>query len=1109
MAPVNRMRTYRGSNNSVNNSVDAFNVLFAKNMTKRLIGRKKKKKCFIRPLPHRKSRSMLIDDSLQISTEDTFDKLLKGNINNKVESQSLTSESFDMSEKSGSIDMSKKGKSITQTSSFYSPIMTRRRKKIQLEETPSSYNLSKSTNLSDNPNPYLFRMKEPTVDRIDVSVEIEGVRKEHNFSSYVDKDPSLSVIANNTQSVSNVPTRNFPDKQIHCSTPLLTLKSQHKNVNHTISPIQNLSSFFKESIEEIHKWGKKFPVTQVDEHLTKKRAETSDFSCSRSLQNIKESSNVRESYLSLRKRKIWKSDEKKKKNSSWDSHNNFTVSLKTFDFFESRNSCYNLIDINSNRRKNSKVPYTPLDYVTKRRKICSDYHPKIEDEERFKKSRSYKSNEFLSNCDKTEEGLVGGSKDSGGKRQKTLVVNLTRVSELQPRKESEHVESILSSFEEFYSRCLIQDVNQSQPSNKINAPAAKEPQKDLLVNITRNHYDPPSIDVTNVQDKHLLVNVSLNVDIFEKFYSKNYSSSENSLNTCLETDDSKSIIQSSYVKSNDKVTDIIENEDVRKYIEKSLKPVGENNEVAGTTNYKSRSSSKNEIDTEASIHGESYLSNKSAMSNSTVQDHSSDIIESSVLECNQVDSDGFKVPILQKNFKPKTILLKAGKHWRRSYSMYRRSSIILGGIKKEEESLNKLNCGVSEAYTQGPNRRYSIKVISLEQFHSVKKKKDSTLLEDYALNTSYVPDQVLDNNLENSLRCLSLRNSVTSKPLPLPAPVTAREVVLRRCGQTGPEPFSQCYPESVLQNCQKIGEGVYGEVFLFRNPKGGTSVVKVIPIEGNLIVNGERQKKFDEILSEVIIATELSNLRNNNRNATSAFSEVQEIQCVQGRYPEKLLDLWELYEESHGSENDCPDIFREDQLYIVLQLANGGKDLESYLFNNASQAYTMFKQVAFALAVAENELRFEHRDLHWGNVLLSTVEKNKVVDFSLDGETYSVPTRGVEATIIDFTLSRIEYDGVVIFNDLALDPELFTAEGDYQFEIYKLMQKKNRNNWLEFEPYSNLLWLHYTLDKAITALRYKNPQSKTHKENLMKLKQLYNGVLSYKSVKEFVLNTLL
>lgn len=69
--------------------------------------------------------------------------------------------------------------------------------------------------------------------------------------------------------------------------------------------------------------------------------------------------------------------------------------------------------------------------------------------------------------------------------------------------------------------------------------------------------------------------------------------------------------------------------------------------------------------------------------------------------------------------------------------------------------------------------------------------------------------------------------------------------------------------------------------------------------------------------------------------------------------------------------------------------------------------------------------------------------KHKKISFSLDNEIVEINTYGIVATIIDFTLSRIEYDGVVIFNNLALDPDLFLGEGDYQFDIYRLMQEKN------------------------------------------------------------------
>lgn len=99
--------------------------------------------------------------------------------------------------------------------------------------------------------------------------------------------------------------------------------------------------------------------------------------------------------------------------------------------------------------------------------------------------------------------------------------------------------------------------------------------------------------------------------------------------------------------------------------------------------------------------------------------------------------------------------------------------------------------------------------------------------------------------------------------------------------------------------------------------------------------------------------------------------------------------------------------------------------------------------MALALAVAENEYGFEHRDLHWGNILLSSVDKKKSITYTLDELTYEIPTKGIEVAIIDFTLSRIEYDGVVMFNDLAIDEELFTGDGDYQFEIYRMMRKHN------------------------------------------------------------------
>ncbi|XP_050419589.1 uncharacterized protein LOC126832737 [Adelges cooleyi] len=334
----------------------------------------------------------------------------------------------------------------------------------------------------------------------------------------------------------------------------------------------------------------------------------------------------------------------------------------------------------------------------------------------------------------------------------------------------------------------------------------------------------------------------------------------------------------------------------------------------------------------------------------------------------------------------------------------------------------------------------------------------------------------------------------------------ARKYIFDTCGQSQPILFEEWFHQKSRRKWKKLGEGVYGEVFSYTLLKKNI-VVKIIPIEGDTLINSERQKKLHEVYSEVLIATELNKLSDKNSwNQTSSFCKLKNISCVRGLYPEPLISRWTEYDSAKGSDNDCPSILPDDQMYMILEMEDGGSDLESYIFNSAHQSVYAFLQVLFGLAVAEEQYRFEHRDLHIGNILVKKIGSNRKISYKIDGDTYTILSQCVMVTIIDFTLSRMTYCNKPIFNDLSGDPELFISDGDYQFEIYRLMRKETNEQWDSFKPKTNIYWLHYVLDKMLSSVHYKYTTTMNHSSGINILQELKDSILSFDSAKSFVLS---
>ncbi|KAH6560778.1 hypothetical protein BASA60_000500 [Batrachochytrium salamandrivorans] len=216
--------------------------------------------------------------------------------------------------------------------------------------------------------------------------------------------------------------------------------------------------------------------------------------------------------------------------------------------------------------------------------------------------------------------------------------------------------------------------------------------------------------------------------------------------------------------------------------------------------------------------------------------------------------------------------------------------------------------------------------------------------------------------------------------------------LLALCGSTSPSPMQGFNFGGDL--IKKIGEASYSDVYSMwmKTESGGKDLmaIKVIPVgQGDI---------GDQLSLEAVSL------------------EIQITRAISKTKADQWRDVW-------GTSKLCGHGVFE----------HGGNDLEhSSLITTAARAKSLLLQVSLALAQAEQQMSFEHRDLHWGNVLIDKSPLH-TMDYSLPTQSgnviYSVPTAGIKATIIDFSLSRLELDSGVMFLDLEQDPDYFSGSG--------------------------------------------------------------------------------
>ncbi|KAK3942976.1 hypothetical protein QBC46DRAFT_351820 [Diplogelasinospora grovesii] len=214
---------------------------------------------------------------------------------------------------------------------------------------------------------------------------------------------------------------------------------------------------------------------------------------------------------------------------------------------------------------------------------------------------------------------------------------------------------------------------------------------------------------------------------------------------------------------------------------------------------------------------------------------------------------------------------------------------------------------------------------------------------------------------------------------------------------------------------EKIAEASYAEVYRVTNERG-TSIIKVIRLESPIKPQTKAQEKSglvdeephseDDLVGELKISEWLADI--------PGFVVYKERYVLKGKAPKTLLETHQAFHKKMKRQDPdrlqfypSPSRYLDETKFLVVELGDAGTALEDFQLATAAQLWDIFLHTAIALARAEDLAKFEHRDLHEGNLCIRQVgaARPKPAD---DTSACQFGYSGLEITILDYGLSRAE-----------------------------------------------------------------------------------------------------
>lgn len=333
----------------------------------------------------------------------------------------------------------------------------------------------------------------------------------------------------------------------------------------------------------------------------------------------------------------------------------------------------------------------------------------------------------------------------------------------------------------------------------------------------------------------------------------------------------------------------------------------------------------------------------------------------------------------------------------------------------------------------------------------------------------------------------------------------------------------------------KIAEASYGEVYrltlLAPNPiltSADESVFKVLvvkpdPRTENPKKKSKAQEQREEKMSEMAsVESEVKLLK--RMTEVPGFTNFRALHILKGRPPQPFVDTWKEWNDGRkrGDKSEFPDpskgpSYSDNTIWAVIEMQDAGTDADELQnkgkLTTVFEVWDVFWQVVIAIGKGEENAKFEHRDLHCGNICVRN--RNSPIQDDKDISTLKLGFANLETTIIDYTLSRAELprsdhpaafsistnsrrssvdyeddEKEIAYLDLthsSLD-YLFTADAtdEYQYEMYRHMRSAlyfsnpfqpfigneeealaSGRTWKGFHPQTNLVWLWWILHKLL------------------------------------------